>query len=352
MLRGAGLCVRRGHRPPPTIWGSGTFGEDGSRGVADACPIGISAISGRAHAWRSTGTSARCSTSMPTAPGSGQCSRPNLPTHEWSYPPSIILFGAPLALMPVLPAYLVWTFGTVVLLHLAIRPLRLPTVLHLATLASPAVFINAMFGQNGALTAALLIGGMLAAPKRPIFAGVLFGLLTVKPHLGILIPFCLIASHNWRAFVGQLSTASAFCRRDGDSLRFRRLGAFLVETRPLMTAIMEAPYPQTTMATRSRFSSWPGQSALPSGTAYVTQAVAALAAMAASSVLAAVHSIDHRRRDNHHRDARPSSPHPMATLTTRSRCAWRSPTCSRSSRKPTDGAAGRRMAVSRCLRTG
>ena len=116
---------------------------------------------------------------------------PDLPPQEWSYPPSIILLGAPLALMPVLPAYLVWTFGTVFLLHLAIRPLRLPLWLHVAALASPAVFINAMFGQNGAFTAALLIGGMLAAPKRPIFAGVLFGLLTVKPHLGISSPFAL-----------------------------------------------------------------------------------------------------------------------------------------------------------------
>ena len=53
---------------------------------------------------------------------------PDLPPQEWSYPPSIILLGAPLALMPVLPAYLVWTFGTIFLLHLAIRPLRLPSV--------------------------------------------------------------------------------------------------------------------------------------------------------------------------------------------------------------------------------
>ena len=66
--------------------------------------------------------------------------------------------------------------------------------------------INAFFGQNGAFTAALLVGGLLAAPKRPILAGVLFGLLTVKPQLGILIPFCLLASRNWRAFASAAVT--------------------------------------------------------------------------------------------------------------------------------------------------
>ncbi|MEW9835361.1 glycosyltransferase family 87 protein [Mesorhizobium marinum] len=169
---------------------------------------------------------------------------PDLPDQEWSYPPSMLLVGAPLALLPVLPAYLVWTFGTVFLLHLAIRPLRLPALLHAAALASPAVLFNAMFGQNGALTAALLIGGLLAVPKRPILAGVLFGLLTAKPHLGILVPFCLIASRNWRAFGSAAVTASALALATGVAFGFGVWPAFMSETRALMTAIMEAPYPQ------------------------------------------------------------------------------------------------------------
>ncbi len=169
---------------------------------------------------------------------------PNLPDQEWSYPPSILLAGVPLALMPILPAYLVWTFGTVALLHLAIRPLRLPPLAHAAALASPAVLINAMFGQNGALTAALLIGGLLIVPKRPLLAGVLFGLLTVKPHLGILIPFCLIASGNWRAFASAAITAIGLAAATGLAFGFAVWPGFMEETRPLMTAIMEAPYPQ------------------------------------------------------------------------------------------------------------
>lgn len=169
---------------------------------------------------------------------------PDLPNQEWSYPPSMVLVGGPLAMLPILPAYLLWTFGTVALLHPAIRPLGLPRAVHLAALLSPAVFMNAVFGQNGALTAALLVGGLLMAPKRPILAGILFGLLTVKPHLGILVPFCLVASMNWRAVLSATLTTVTLVIATGLFLGFEAWRLFLTETGPLMTSIMEAPYPQ------------------------------------------------------------------------------------------------------------
>jgi hypothetical protein len=205
---------------------------------------------------------------------------PNLPNQEWSYPPSIMLFGAPLALLPVLPAYLVWTFGTIFLLHLAIRPLRLPMMLHAAALASPAVFLNAMFGQNGALTAALLIGGLLAAPKRPILAGVLFGLLTIKPHLGILVPFCLIASRNWRAFAAAVATAALLAVATGVAFGFSVWMSFMTETRALMTAIMEAPYPQSYHSNALTVFIMARSFGASLAVAYAVQGIATLAAIA------------------------------------------------------------------------
>lgn len=168
----------------------------------------------------------------------------DLPDQEWSYPPSMLLFGAPIAVLPILPAYLIWTFGTIFAIWLAIRPFKLPVSLQMAIILSPAVMMNAMFGQNGALTAALLIGGLAVAPKRPILAGILFGLLTVKPHLGVLIPVCLIASGNWRAIFSAGVTAVLLLLATGLAFGFDVWPLFLTETRPLMTAIMEAPYPQ------------------------------------------------------------------------------------------------------------
>lgn len=203
----------------------------------------------------------------------------SLPDHEWSYPPSILLFGAPLAALPILPAYLLWTFGTIAMVHFAIRPLRLPLPFHLAALASPAVIVNAMFGQNGALTAALLIGGLLAAPRRPILAGVLFGLLTVKPHLGILVPVCLIASHNWRAFLSAAVTSALLAAATGFAFGFDVWPSFVSETRAVMTAIMEAPYPQLYHSNALTVFIMARAAGAGLGVAYAAQALAATAAI-------------------------------------------------------------------------
>lgn len=169
---------------------------------------------------------------------------PLLGDQEWSYPPSMLLVAVPLGLMPVLPAYFFWTFGTIGLLHLAIRALRMPLFAHLAVLVSPSVIMSVVVGQNGAFTASLLIGGLLLAPKRPVLAGLLFGLLTMKPHLGILVPFCLLASRNYRTIISAgvttlvLSGLTAVLFGPEVWLLFRSV------TTPLMTGILEAPYPQ------------------------------------------------------------------------------------------------------------
>ena len=169
---------------------------------------------------------------------------PHLPDQEWSYPPSILLLGLPLAAMPIFWAYLIWTCGTIALLYLATRLLDTPAWQQLAFLASPAIFVNATLGQNGALTASLLFAGLLLAPKRPIFAGVLLGILTIKPHLGVLVPFCLLASGNYRAILAASLTTICMVVASGLVFGFEVWPLFVENTRPLMTAIMEAPYPK------------------------------------------------------------------------------------------------------------
>jgi hypothetical protein len=42
---------------------------------------------------------------------------------------------------------------------------------------------------------------------RPVLSGVLIGLLTYKPHFGILIPLALICSQQWRVFISAAVTA-------------------------------------------------------------------------------------------------------------------------------------------------
>lgn len=168
----------------------------------------------------------------------------SLPNQEWSYPPSLLLLGIPLALLPIDSAYLLWTLGTLLLLYFALRPLGFPRYVRLLLLVSPAACMNVIFGQNGALTAALLIGGLALAPTRPVIAGLLLGLLTIKPHLGILVPICLLASGNYRAVLSAGVTTIALIIVTGLVFGFEVWPLFFQKTGPLMAEIMEAPYPQ------------------------------------------------------------------------------------------------------------
>lgn len=169
---------------------------------------------------------------------------PLLPNQEWSYPPSMLLIGIPFAGLPIFIAYVLWTLGTLFLLLLATKQLDLVWWARLFIVVSPAAIMDAVFGQNGALTTALLLSGLLLAPSRPVIAGILLGLLTVKPQLGVLVPFCLLAAGNYRAILSAGATALLLVIATGLLFGFEVWSLFWTETRPLMTAILEAPFPQ------------------------------------------------------------------------------------------------------------
>ena len=113
------------------------------------------------------------------------------PEHYWSYPPHVLLFIWPLGLMPYLPAYIAWCVIGIALYLLACSS-AIPRERLLFLAVAPGVAVCVFFGQNGFYTAALLIGGLLCLDRRPVLAGVLFGILTVKPQLGLLLPVILL----------------------------------------------------------------------------------------------------------------------------------------------------------------
>ena len=64
---------------------------------------------------------------------------------------------------------------------------------------APATGITLDFGPERVSVGALMIGGLRLAAAGRSLAGVLFGLLTFKPQLGVLIPVALVAAGLWRA---------------------------------------------------------------------------------------------------------------------------------------------------------
>lgn len=118
----------------------------------------------------------------------------------WHYPPVFLFVASAVALAPYTAAYVLWTFGTFPAYLAVIRGIAGERSGYMLAAAFPAVLCNFVVGQNGFLSTALLGGTLLLMPKRPIAAGVLLGLLTFKPHLGLLIPIALIAGGYWRTF--------------------------------------------------------------------------------------------------------------------------------------------------------
>lgn len=76
-------------------------------------------------------------------------------------------------------------------------------------LCAPATVITFAAGQTGFLSSAFIIGGFRLIVSRPILAGILFGLASIKPQLGILIPFALISARRWRSVAAAGTTVVA-----------------------------------------------------------------------------------------------------------------------------------------------
>lgn len=128
---------------------------------------------------------------------------------NWSYPPSIMFLAAPFGQLGYLAALICWTlFGIVVFLIVARRHVSDWRVLA-PIVISPAALFCLISGQSSFLTAALLVAVFASLDRRPLAAGVLIGLLTIKPQLGILFPFMLIASGRWRVFMAAAATSLA-----------------------------------------------------------------------------------------------------------------------------------------------
>lgn len=118
----------------------------------------------------------------------------------FSYPPCFLVPLAPFGLLSYPAAAFGWVLLTFAGYWVAMR--RWAPDMPWLALSFPPLLVNVITGQSGFLVAALLIGGLVLLPRRPFVAGLLLGLLVVKPQLGLVLPFALAAGREWRAFAG------------------------------------------------------------------------------------------------------------------------------------------------------
>jgi hypothetical protein len=198
---------------------------------------------------------------------------------NFSYPPHILPLLAVIGALPYLAALVIWQVaGLAGFLMLAFAGAKRADAGQLLTAAllSPIVMLVLTVGQASFFLAVLFVGGLAVLSRRPVLAGVLFGFLTVKPQLGLLLPAALLIMGEHRAFAAASIAAGLLV---GLSLVLFGLGpwdAYVAHTLPFQQRLMTEMigiYP-TMMITPYAALWWLG---VPTGTALVLHGLIATA---------------------------------------------------------------------------
>lgn len=130
--------------------------------------------------------------------------------YGWFYPPTFFLLITPLGLLPYWAAYASFMALSLLAYVSVLRQIIRGKMAMWCLAAFPGIWINFLTGQNGLLTAALAGAGLLTLKRHPVLAGVLIGMLAIKPHLALLFPVALLAIGAWRTLLTAGFTAVAF----------------------------------------------------------------------------------------------------------------------------------------------
>lgn len=162
----------------------------------------------------------------------------------WLYPPTFLLMVLPLSLLPLTLSYLLFLAGTGLVYFRSISALAgaqhpWRQGVWLPVLAAPATLITILAGQNALLTAGVAGAAVYTLNKRPVLAGVLIGLLAIKPQLAVLFPLALAISRAWRALASALLTTTAFVGVSVLVCGWRTVPAFLANAQWVRASFIE-----------------------------------------------------------------------------------------------------------------
>jgi len=130
---------------------------------------------------------------------------------QFVYPPPFMLLCAPLGGLAFIPALVVFLTASYAALVLALRSATRRPWAMLATISAPAVLADLLLGQSAILVAAILGGGLAAIDRHPRRAGILLGLLIIKPNLTLAVPAMLLLTRRWRVLAYAALSCLALC---------------------------------------------------------------------------------------------------------------------------------------------
>jgi hypothetical protein len=136
--------------------------------------------------------------------------------HNYSYTPVSFFYVWLFAPFPYVVALALWLMLTGAALVAAARSwLRDAGLPAWTALILPASLMNLWAGHYGFLFGALWLAAWRLLERRPRTAGLLIGLMIVKPHLALLMPLALARRGAWTAFLFAGLTASGLILASG-----------------------------------------------------------------------------------------------------------------------------------------
>lgn len=150
--------------------------------------------------------------------------------YRWAHPPQMLFAIAPLAQLDYLWALAAWSLAGVATYLLATRKAAL--------LAAPGTMVNLYLGQTGLLVGAIYFGALRLAARWPMLAGALCGLITVKPHLGLMLPVAMLAARAWRTAAGAALTVGALVLASGLAFGWEAWRLWLFEALPHQASLL------------------------------------------------------------------------------------------------------------------
>jgi alpha-1,2-mannosyltransferase len=151
--------------------------------------------------------------------------------HNYSYSPVSFFYVWLFAPFPYLAALALWLGLTGAAFVAAARPyLRGAGLPAWLALVLPAGLMNIWAGHYGFLFGALWLAAWRLLERRPRTAGLLIGLMIVKPHLALLMPLVLARRGAWTAFLFAALTASGLVLASGLAFGWSYWSAWLGST--------------------------------------------------------------------------------------------------------------------------
>ena len=165
-----------------------------------------------------------------------------LGSYVFSYPPHTLIFLSFFGAFSYVTSLVLWSLGGMLAYSKVVTGYIKSSFYVWVTILSPASIICLLAGQTGLFIGALFLLGLSQLNKRPWLSGILFGILTIKPQIGVLLVVALLSGQYWRVIIAASVTSILLFLVSIGVFGTLPWEQFLTETLPKQSEFISKPF--------------------------------------------------------------------------------------------------------------